>query len=32
MKQMRKNLWVLQLALVIGTVYLASCGMDGWVG
>jgi hypothetical protein len=30
MEKMRKNLWVLQLALVIGTVYLASCGMDGW--
>jgi hypothetical protein len=30
MEEMRKNLCVLQLALVIGIVYLASCGMDGW--
>jgi len=26
----RNGLWLLQLALIIGIVYLASQGMDGW--
>jgi len=26
----RNGLWILQLALIIGIVYLASQGMDGW--
>ncbi len=30
MEKMRENLWILQVVLVIGIVYLAACGMDGW--
>jgi len=30
MKDSLKNLWILQVALVIGIVYLASQGIAGW--
>jgi hypothetical protein len=30
MKNRFNNMWILQVALVCGIVYLASQGMDGW--
>ena len=30
MKNRFENMWILQVVLVIGIVYLASQGIDGW--